>query len=1003
LRVEELEPKIAPAIFHVWKITDTPGQAVAGELRKAVNDAIADWNVNAGPNVVEAIDFLDPNNNMAALAGNIQLGAVLPNINFNFQIDGPGQGINVNGADTNKLTITAPKTGRVFTLTGANGTISGLKLEGGNVSGVGDNGGVISVAGGNLTLSKTLVRGGTAVKGGGIYSFIGNLTVNQCEISGNTAVVDNDKAGGLGGGICSDCETCKLNITQTYMEQNTAAIMGGAVFTHEVTTIDTSTIKYNSAQNGGGIAVQGIKGAQTLDITNSTIGNQDNAIPDVNGVGGNGGGIYEQSAVVTLTNTTVAGDQAVSGGGIYVDSGKFATKLVTKSTTICRNIATDNGGGVYIAGGTAVEPVNTAFVQNIAAAGSDVFGNVTTKGHNLITLSAGSAGWNAPNSPGGDIKDPAGGTNFGVLKYNGGPTIYGNPMETCMPDGNAIDKGDNAAVPAGLKNDQRGNGFPRIQNNVVDIGAVEVQPANNNPTPTAFNYYYTTPDGQVLMVGPGGGGNGPGAPVFAVVAVFPPQILVVRFGVAVFPPGQFMPLGGANAAIFGAAGVLTDDYSPVGNRLTAILDAAPANGAVTLNSDGSFVYTPDAGFDGTDSFTYYVTDGTYNSTDATVTIRVAGAPIAADQYYTTAAGQSLTLSTPGMLAGAYTPSGSPLTPVIDSQPQNGTVAVNQDGSFTYTPSPSFVGIDTFKFHATDGTLSSNIATVSINVGEVVAGGATYSTLFNQELTVDAPGLLGGNEVSNAPLTAVLNSQPTNGTVTLNSDGSFTYAPNNGFLGTDDFTYYVADGTYTSTVATVAINVQSPPPVVFGQYYSTLPGQNLTVSAASGVLANALSLTGAALSAIVASQAVNGVLTLNSDGSFIYAPYSGFTGIDSFSYYATDGINSSNFNTVVISVQNPAPVAYDQYYTALEGGALSVSAANGLLANAYSPTNSPLTAVLASQPGSGALTVNSDGSFTYTPAAGFTGIVTFTYYVTDDTNNSEIATVTLDIESQSGNA
>jgi hypothetical protein len=62
----------------------------------------------------------------------------------------------------------------------------------------------------------------------------------------------------------------------------------------------------------------------------------------------------------------------------------------------------------------------------------------------------------------------------------------------------------------------------------------------------------------------------------------------------------------------------------------------------------------------------------------------------------------------------------------------------------------------------------------------------------------------------------------------------------------------------------------------------------------------------------------------------------------------------------------------------------------------------LTPVVASQPSSGTLTVNADGSFNFTPAAGFTGIVTFTYYVTDGTNNSNIATVTLDIQSQSDN-
>src|SRR5262249_52031932 len=157
---------------------------------------------------------------------------------------------------------------------------------------------------------------------------------------------------------------------------------------------------------------------------------------------------------------------------------------------------------------------------------------------------------------------------------------------------------------------------------------------------------------------------------------------------------------------------------------------------------------------------------------------------------------------------------------------NGNVNVNSDGSFTYTPNSNFSGTDTFGYNVTDGNLASSTALISINVGALTADNASYSTYMDQLLAANAPGLLAGNETTNLPTTVVLNSSPANGNVTLNTDGSFSYTPNPGYIGADAFTYHLTDGTNSSNVAAVSINVQSPPPVVFGHYYSTVPGQSL---------------------------------------------------------------------------------------------------------------------------------------------------------------------------------
>src|SRR4029434_10904861 len=133
------------------------------------------------------------------------------------------------------------------------------------------------------------------------------------------------------------------------------------------------------------------------------------------------------------------------------------------------------------------------------------------------------------------------------------------------------------------------------------------------------------------------------------------------------------------------------------------------------------------------------------------------------------------------------------------------------------------------------------------------------------------------------------SGPANGTLTLNSDGSFSYTPNADFNGADTFTYNVSDGTLTSEES-VTINVApaNDAPTAAADAYTTDQDTALTIDAAAGVLANDTDPDGDALSALLVSGPANGTLTLNSDGSFSYTPNAGFSGSASFVYKANDG-------------------------------------------------------------------------------------------------------------------
>src|SRR5262249_25072332 len=155
----------------------------------------------------------------------------------------------------------------------------------------------------------------------------------------------------------------------------------------------------------------------------------------------------------------------------------------------------------------------------------------------------------------------------------------------------------------------------------------------------------------------------------------------------------------------------------------------------------------------------------------------------------------------------------------------------------------------------------------------------------------------------------------------------------------------------------------------------------------GVLANDTVGNSANLELAVVDPPSHGTATLAADGSFVYQPNVSFVGDDSFTYQITVGADTSNIATVNISVTNTAPVAENDSYDVLKGNTLTVDALTGVLANDSDANEDDLTAVNASDPAHGTLTLNLDGSFTYTPDVGFSGTDTFTYQANDGDDSS----------------
>ncbi|HET8696649.1 MAG TPA: Ig-like domain-containing protein, partial [Gammaproteobacteria bacterium] len=399
----------------------------------------------------------------------------------------------------------------------------------------------------------------------------------------------------------------------------------------------------------------------------------------------------------------------------------------------------------------------------------------------------------------------------------------------------------------------------------------------------------------------------------------------------------------------------------------------------------------------------------------TITVAAADLPVAHDDTYSTAQGTELRVGRPqGVLAndeGSGPGPGGNLTAVLDTPVAHGTLALQPDGSFNYTPAAGYAGPDSFTYRAVRGGAQSDPGTVTITVNDIndapVSANDTYATAEDTQLTVAlANGVLANDtDADGDALTAQLVTDVAHGTLALNANGSFIYMPDANFNGPDTFTYRANDGTANGNNATVTINVSTgnDPPVAVNDSYSTNENTPLTVNAMNGVLANDTDLEGDPLTTALVVNVSSGILLLSPNGSFVFTPAVGFSGNVSFTYQASDGSASSNVATVTIAVSsvNAPPVAVADSYSTNQGAALTVPAATGVLANDTDADGDTLTAVLGTNVASGTLALNADGSFTFTPAAGFSGPVTFTYQANDGTAASAAATVTITVAAVNG--
>jgi VCBS repeat-containing protein len=424
--------------------------------------------------------------------------------------------------------------------------------------------------------------------------------------------------------------------------------------------------------------------------------------------------------------------------------------------------------------------------------------------------------------------------------------------------------------------------------------------------------------------------------------------------------------------------------------LTVTLESGTSHGSLDLRADGVFTYMPDFRFVGEDQFVYRLWEDGIPSFPITITLQVINhAPVAEDDTWPVSPHRRFAGR---VLLNDRDVDGDVLEASLVSLPTQGTLMWGTDGRFEYLPPPGYVGVDEFTYRASDGLSDSEVATVTLSVGNrlpEMPEDQNYSLVHDRSLTRNWPHIDPDGDV----IRPFVRAHPRFGAVVFESTGTWTYTPQANYVGTDSFTYWIDDGFLQSQPSVVNLEITNQTPLGGSDTYVVSHDQKLQVSIPRGVLANDWDPDNDSLVVTLAQPVAHGRLELRPDGSFDYQPNPRFVGQDSFSYIASDGVEGTEPLLVLIDVQSHVPEARD---TTIENWPHDQTLIDNLNRLVSDPDREELKFALVASPAVGTLVLQPAGDWAYSPPPGFVGGVAFDYRVTDGLGLSDTGSVAIQV-------
>ena len=509
-----------------------------------------------------------------------------------------------------------------------------------------------------------------------------------------------------------------------------------------------------------------------------------------------------------------------------------------------------------------------------------------------------------------------------------------------------------------------------------------------------------------------------------------------------------------------------------------------AHGTLTVGTDGSYSYHANPNTSGTDVFNYTITDGDGDTSPSTLTINVANATVLAptdsdvtvneNALDTTITGSDLAAGTITGSLGTASPAETDASNQLDGSGgfgtltyalvsggnaatagTFGTIQVHADGSYVYTLTSPVTeptannGADTvnaaesFTYVVTDAVGNSATGTININIVDDVptATADVNSAGSGQTVTgnVETNDTAGADGIASIAWAGAVGSTVTgaHGTLTVGTDGSYSYHANPNTSGTDVFNYTITDGDGDTSPSTLTINVanatvlaptDSDVTVNENALDTTITGSDLAAGTITGSLGTASpaetdasnqldgsggfgTLTYALVSGGNAATAGTfGTIQVHADGSYVYTLTSPVTeptanngadtvnAAESFTYVVTDAVGNSATGTININIVDDVPTATADVNSAGSGQTVTgnvetndTAGADGIASIAWAgAVGSTVTGA------HGTLTVGTDGSYSYHANPNTSGTDVFNYTITDGDGDTSPSTLTINV-------